>query len=76
MATKDGDKACYLLLVESYEKIKKMVGDDDKIVVRLVEREELEQMIQQPEQYSNEDDEYLATNIFPATIEWSSNVSC
>ena len=62
----------YTSQVESYEKIKKMVGDDDKIAVRLVEREELEQMIQQqPEQYSQmEDDEYLASNIssFLATI--------
>jgi NADH dehydrogenase/NADH:ubiquinone oxidoreductase subunit G len=62
----------YTSQVESYEKIKKIVGDEDKIAVRLVDRDELEHMIhQQPEQFSQmEDDEYLASNIssFLATI--------
>jgi hypothetical protein len=68
----DTKPVIYTSQVESYERIKKIVGEEDRISVRLVDREELENIIsQQPDKLSHlEDDEYLASNIssFLATI--------
>ena len=63
----------YTSQMESYQRIQNLSGEDGRIAVRLVDSDELENIIsQQPQDNISqlEDDEYLASNLssFLATI--------
>ena len=62
----DTKPVIYTSQIESYERIKKLLGEDERVAIRLVDQDELERIIDQqpPDSISElEDDEYLPSQI-------------